>query len=94
MPPQVKSAIGNLRNSKPSVLTDGGGYDCLQAGEQGQLLLSVAIAMPLVVDAVNYGVLMCRIDPHLGKAGIESTSTGAQRKAVHMTAQAGASGQA
>ncbi len=62
----------------------------MQGVEEGRLLLSVAIAVPLVMEPVDDGVMICRVDPRSGRTSIESASAGVKHRAVHMIAQAGA----
>lgn len=61
----------------------------LQGAEDSRLLLNTVIAVPLVIDPTDDGVVVCRLDPRSGRASIESTGAGRARRAVHMTSQAG-----
>ena len=57
-------------------------------------MLNAAIAVPLVMEPTDNGVLACRLDPRSGRLSIESAGAGDARKAMHMTAQAGKLSQA
>ena len=86
--PHQSVMYGEIRTPDPCISTlDVSGM--LQGEEDSQLLLNIAIAVPLVMEPTDNRVLVCRLDPRSGRASIESSGAGSTHRVVHMTAQAG-----